>query len=70
MAAVPVDDTPGFKLASGLASVMPGLRPLFATRRGLDETASFFNKSSATWEMVTKIEFRNQKIANISMFLD
>lgn len=49
---------------------MPGLRPLFATRRGLDETASFFNKSSATWEMVTKIEFRNQKIANISMFLD
>lgn len=83
------------------------LRPLFATRRGIDEivarhdyeneheviedgsgvpfdiavagdtlyysqreTASFFGKSSVTWDMVTKIEFRNGCIAGIRMFVD
>ncbi len=34
------------------------------------ETASFFGKQSVTWEMVTKIDFREGLITNIKMFLD
>lgn len=34
------------------------------------ETASFFGKPPVTWEMVTKIEFRHERITNIKMFLD
>lgn len=34
------------------------------------ETASFFNKPSVTWDMVTKIEFRDGRITIIKMFLD
>jgi hypothetical protein len=34
------------------------------------ETASFFNKRLVTWDMVTKIEFRDGRITNIKMFLD
>lgn len=34
------------------------------------EVASFFNKKDVTWDMVTKIQFRDGKIARIEMFLD
>jgi hypothetical protein len=34
------------------------------------ETASFFNKEDVTWDMVTKIQFKDGKIAHIDMFLD
>jgi ketosteroid isomerase-like protein len=34
------------------------------------ETAAFFGKSAVTWDMVTKIDFRDEKIARIRMFLD
>jgi ketosteroid isomerase-like protein len=34
------------------------------------ETASFFDQPAVTWEMVTKIEFRDGRIASIRMFLD
>lgn len=34
------------------------------------ETASFFNKPSVTWDMVTKIDFRDGRITSIKMFLD
>lgn len=34
------------------------------------ETASFFGRAPVTWDMVTKIRFRNTKIAEMEMFLD
>ncbi len=34
------------------------------------ETASFFNGPSVTWDMVTKIDFRDGQITAIKMFLD
>jgi ketosteroid isomerase-like protein len=34
------------------------------------ETASFFNKEDVTWDMVTKVTFREGKIARLEMFLD
>ena len=34
------------------------------------ETASFFDREPVTWNMVTKISFRNARIAEIHMFLD
>ncbi len=34
------------------------------------ETASFFGKRPVTWEMLTKIVFRDGLITNIKMFLD
>jgi hypothetical protein len=40
---------------------------LYYTQR---ETASFFNWAPVTWEMVTKIRFRDGKIAEILMFVD
>lgn len=40
---------------------------LYYTQR---ETASFFGKPSVTWDMVTKIEFRDGRIATIRMFVD
>ncbi len=35
-----------------------------------NETATFFGKVAVTWDMVTKIEFRDGKVARIQMFLD
>ena len=40
---------------------------LYYTQR---ETASFFDKPSVTWDMVTKIDFREGRIARIQMFID
>ena len=34
------------------------------------ETASFFDREPVTWDMVTKIGFRDGRIAEITMFLD
>jgi ketosteroid isomerase-like protein len=34
------------------------------------ETAAFFDKTAVTWDMVTKVEFRDGKIARLQMFLD
>ncbi|MBT8212872.1 MAG: hypothetical protein KJN71_06975 [Acidimicrobiia bacterium] len=34
------------------------------------ETASFFGKPPVTWDMVTKVDFRNGRIASIQMFVD
>ena len=34
------------------------------------ETASFFNKQDVSWYMVTKMKFKDGKIARIEMFLD
>ncbi len=34
------------------------------------ETAAFFDKPAVSWDMVTKVEFRDHKIARIQMFLD
>ena len=34
------------------------------------ETASFFDRPAVSWEMVTKIEFCDERIASIRMFLD
>ena len=33
------------------------------------ETASFFDHDPVTWDMVTKIRFRDGKIAEIDMFV-
>lgn len=35
-----------------------------------NETAAFFGKTAVTWDMVTKVEFRDGKIARLQMFLD
>jgi ketosteroid isomerase-like protein len=40
---------------------------LYYTQR---ETASFFDRAPVTWDMVTKIRFRDGKIAEIMMFVD
>ena len=40
---------------------------LYYTQR---ETASFFGKRPVTWDMVTKIDIRDERITNIKMFLD
>lgn len=34
------------------------------------EMASFFDREPVTWAMVTKIRFRDTRIAEIEMFLD
>ena len=34
------------------------------------ETASFFDRDAVAWEMVTKIRFKDAKIAEITMFVD
>lgn len=34
------------------------------------ETASFFGKPLVTWDMVTKVDFRDGRIAGIRMFVD
>ena len=34
------------------------------------ETASFFDRVPVTWDMVTKIRFRDGKIAEVTMFVD
>lgn len=34
------------------------------------ETASFFDRDPVTWDMVTKIQFRDAKITEINMFVD
>ena len=40
---------------------------MYSTQR---ESASFFGRDPVTWDMVTKITFRDGKIAKIEMFLD
>lgn len=35
-----------------------------------NETAASFDQPAVTWAMVTKVEFRDAKIARIQMFLD
>ena len=53
---------------SGVPSDMAiGLDTLYYSQR---ETASFFGRPPVTWDMVTKIEFRDGRISGIRMFVD